>query len=258
MDLRKMTNPPRDAAIAAGERLKLMQKTASITTRRGKDFSTNADITSEQWIMEILQRATDPTIAMYGEETKGDIPKTGYVFIIDPLDGTHNYRRGCGPFGVSIALLKNGMPVMGTLYFPQTKTLYEGNDFGISEFMEHERPTVNGEPNLEQSTVWTDWTKQSAQTTLSILERLRECSVYPTMPLCSTHGLMMVATGKIEGFVHPYIAIEDHAAAGFLVQLAGGTVTDIHGKPWTPFSESIVATNGKIHEELIDAISDVV
>ncbi len=256
MNLKPFAVSAREAIAVASKKIVGMRSTATVTSRRGKDFSTDADTASQAVIKSILIGNHSET-AFYGEEadeTPTD-PRRGLVWIVDPIDGTHNYKKGCGPFGISIALLENGVPILGTIGFPHEKTLYQGCNEGRRGF-DLQRPSE--EDALAQSTVWTDWSKQSVELTVAILERLREYSVYPTMPMCATHGLMMVATGKIEGYVHPYLAIEDHAAAGFLVQCVGGKVTDIHGNPWTPFSDSIMATNGKIHEELLDTISDIV
>ncbi len=258
MDLNHLAYLSRLAATKAGDLALRMRSTATITARRGKDFTTDADSASENAIREILL-GNAGNISFYGEEAKGDLPKIGRVWIVDPIDGTHNYRKECGNFSISIALVENGAPIIGTVYFPQNDKLYQGYDGRASEHPSISGFAVNAETDLAESTVWTDWTKtKPVEYSLSMLERLWDCSRYPTIALCATHGLMMVATGKLEGYIHPAPAIEDHAAAGLLVQLAGGTVTDMHGNPWTPFSESIVATNGKIHEALLNAINDII
>lgn len=255
MNLKPFAVSARSAAEIAGKKILEMQKAATVTSRRGKDVSTDADIASQEIIKEILLR-DHPKTSFYGEETSGPCAdlSTGFVWVVDPIDGTHNYRRGCGPFGISIALLEDGVPILGTVHFPKEERLYQACAEGRRGF-NLERPSR--EHSLAESTIWTDWTKQSAEETIKILEKLRKCSVYPTCPMCATHGLMMVATGKIEGYVHPHLAIEDHAAAGFFVQLSGGRVTDIQGNPWTPFSTSIMATNGHIHEELLGALKGI-
>ncbi len=256
MNLKPFACSARAAAEAAGKKILAMRASATVTSRCGKDVSTDADLASQAIIKEILI-GNHPKTAFYGEEADGGRtdPHNGLAWVVDPIDGTHNYRKGCGPFGISIALLQNGVPILGTVHFPLEKTLYQGCEEGRRGF---DLQKASTEKTLAEATVWTDWSKQSIEVTEDIIARLRKYSVYPTMPMCATHGLIMVATGKIEGYVHPYIAIEDHAAAGLLVQLRGGKVTDIHGKEWTPFSKSIMATNGHIHEELIDALSDVV
>ncbi len=244
-------------ARTAGDMLREMRLSAIVTEQRGPDLTTSADLASEEMIIRLL-RATDPTIPAYSEEGRGEIPESGLGWVIDPLDGTHNYLHGCGLYGVSIALLENRVPVMGVVYFPKTHGLYQGHTGFFTGFQTTGHMAVSGETNLAKSVAWTDWSKQPAENTLALLDRLKDCSCYPTMPMCATQGLIMVATGKIQAYIHPQPAIEDHAAAGLLVQLAGGRVTDIYGNPWTPFSTSIMATNGYIHEELLDAVNDVV
>jgi len=78
--------------------------------------------------------------------------------------------------------------------------------------------------------------------------------LYPQIRLCSTASLMAVATGKICAYVHPHPAPEDFAAGALIVEKAGGKVTDLQGKPWDIFSKSIVASNGILHEEILNGI----
>lgn len=252
--MKNLSNGALTTARTAGDMLRDMRLRTTITERRGPDFTTSADHASEELIIGLL-RAIDGAIPAYSEERRGDIPKTGLVWIIDPLDGTHNYVRGCGLYGVSIALLENGVPVMSVVHFPETGGIYQGHAGFFTGFQTTGHMTVSSETNLAKSVVWTDWSKQREGITLAIIERLAGCSVYPTIPMCATQGLIMVARGNTEAYVHPQPAIEDHAAAGLLVQLAGGKVTDMHGAPWTPFSKSIVASNGLIHDSLLDCLA---
>ena len=258
MNLPEMSRVALTATQTAGRLLVDMRRHGiTVTERRGIDFTTKADLSSEALITNMLQHAY-PSIPLYGEEARGEIPEHGAVWVVDPLDGTDNYAGNRGPFGVSIALVENCASVMGTVFFPLTEETYQGYTGFLSGFQTTGMASVSKETELKNSTVWTDWSKQPSDVTLALLQRLIECSRYPSIRMCATHALMMVATGAIEGYACHKLAPEDHAAAGLLVQLAGGTITNMHGDPWTPLSESIVATNGLIHEELLDAISDVV
>lgn len=142
-------------ARTAGDMLRDMRLSAVVTEQRGPDFTTNADLASEQVIIGLL-RATDPSIPAYSEEKRGEIPKTGLVWIVDPLDGTHNYLHGCGLYGVSIALLQDGVSIMGVVYFPETGGLYQGHSGFFSGFQTTGHIAVSGETDLKKSVVWTD------------------------------------------------------------------------------------------------------
>jgi myo-inositol-1(or 4)-monophosphatase len=69
---------------------------------------------------------------------------------------------------------------------------------------------------------------------------------------------MMVASGKADGYILYRPKPCDIAAAGLIVEEAGGKVTDLEGNPWTPYSRSFVATNGKIHDELLSRLKEEV
>lgn len=63
--------------------------------------------------------------------------------------------------------------------------------------------------------------------------------------------MMWVALGRIDAFIHTEPKPFDIAAAGLIVEMAGGRVTNLSGQPWTPFSTSIVASNSHVHDELL-------
>lgn len=257
MNVPEMRLAALEAAQAAGELVLKMRNDFHVVERRGIDLTTTADLASESTIRKILHEAW-PAIPFYGEEDGGEIPGKGPVWVVDPIDGTDNYAGRRGPFGISIALVENRTSVMGTVAFPLTGEIYQGYAGFLSGFSTGTPMRASEEGRLERSTVWTDWSKNLNGKTIAILERLVAANCrYPSIRMCATHGLMMVATGAIEGYVCPKLAPEDHAAAGLLVELAGGRMSDMQGNPWSPLSESIVATNGRIHEELLDAISDI-
>ena len=68
-------------------------------------------------------------------------------------------------------------------------------------------------------------------------------------------SLMAVASGKICAYIHPHPAPEDFAAAAFIVEKAGGKVTDLGGNAWDLSSDSIVATNGLLHDQVLKVLA---
>ena len=113
---------------------------------------------------------------------------------------------------------------------------------------------VSAHQELKTSQVWTDWTKGDNRRVIAIMDKLKDRTRYPQLRLCCTASMLWVATGKIEGYVHDAPESFDFAAASLIVERQGGMVTDIEGRPWTPFSKSIVATNGLIHNDLLSIL----
>ena len=68
--------------------------------------------------------------------------------------------------------------------------------------------------------------------------------------------MMQIVLGKIDGYIIDFPQPFDIAAAALIVEQAGGKVTERNGDPWTPFSKSIVATNGIIHNDLLRVLQE--
>jgi len=112
---------------------------------------------------------------------------------------------------------------------------------------------VRKESQLSEARIWTDWGKESKEA-LSLFPRMAEISMKPQIRLCSTASLMAVASGKISAYIHPHPAPEDFVAGAFIVEKAGGKVTDLKNKPWSISSDSIVASNGILHDEILKGL----
>ena len=87
-----------------------------------------------------------------------------------------------------------------------------------------------------------------------VIKILDRHTLYPQIRNSATAEMMMVACGKIAGYVFLKPEPFDIAAAGLIVERAGGEVTEADGNPWGPFSRSLVASNGAIHNDLLRII----
>ncbi len=244
------------AAQQAGRIVRVAQPRA-LQLQSFKDFLTAQDLKSEELIARVLANF-DPTIPMFSEERGGT--REERMWVVDPIDGTVNYfHQGVDDWGISIALVEGGKTQCGAIYFPGSEEVCLSRQGAAAERCKgiaFSPLWVSREKRLAQAQVWTDWAKGQPERTLSIFERLSCHTLYPQIRLCFTAAMMHVARGRIDGYVHCGPEPFDQAAAGLIVQNAGGTVTDMEGKPWHPFSKSIVATNGLIHEELLEVIQE--
>lgn len=250
------------AARDAGAQMLTMQpETRRLAAR--KDFLTDADLRSEKIILEALA-AQYPEIPAFSEEKGGEEIREGYVWVVDPIDGTINFFLSDDNWAISIALVKDGQTVAGTIYMPAKGMLFSARESGgaIKELdVGHTRSTlaVNEESKLSDSQIWLEWGKNDPEgkeheRVYRLIQNLDRASIYPQMRNSGSADAMSVAQGHISGFVFLKPDPFDVAAAGLIIKQAGGTVTDVEGKPWGAFSESFVASNGAIHEELLRTI----
>lgn len=264
IDLQKALKTMEQAAVDAGQLLVTMQpKSRRLESR--KDFLTDADLVSERTILSIL--ATEyPEIPSLSEEKGGDESSEGYLWVIDPVDGTINFFLGDDHWGVSIALMENGHSLAGVVYLPARKQLFTashdttskmhsvGNGDAVADLR------VSEEDNLANSQFWFGWGKERREgddhkEVCDAIAKLDRCTLYPQIRNSATADMMMVASGKIQGYVFLNPDSFDIAAAGLIIERAGGKVTDKDGRSWRPFVRSLVASNGVLHDELLSIIA---
>lgn len=257
--LDEVTSLVKSAAIKAGRRLLKIQPTAKRLDAFDKDFSTEADVEAEEIIFQVLRKKY-PDIPLYSEETGGVMLKSGPLWVIDPLDGTVNHFHQDECWGVSIALVVDGAPKVGVVYLPAKNQLFSAHAATPRAKLEGIKPkktgaaTVGKYRNLTLSQVWVDWGKVSETFAPDLMKYLRKYTLYPQLRICCTNGMMAVASGRIAGYIYqpdPF----DAAASLLIVEKAGGRVTNTNGERWLPFDGGIVvATNGVIHDELLDLL----
>lgn len=264
MNLDKVLAVMEEAAIKAAHVLDEMQPTSRRLESR-KDFLTDTDLKSEEVILRTLA-AEYPDVPSFSEEKGGTESREGYLWIVDPIDGTINFFLQDDHWGISIALAENGHTIAGVVYLPARKQLFSASRdiatrFRLIEEKESEwiNPRVNQENNLASSQFWVGWGREEHggddhKRVYDVIARLDRHTLYPQIRNSATADMMMVACGKIAGYVFLKPEPFDIAAAGLIIERAGGKVTDVDGNPWESFSRSLVASNDVIHNDLLRII----
>ena len=251
----------RVAAMNAGYALLDLQPDATIVDKEDKDFLTTADTLSEEIIFKILKKEY-PDIPAFSEEAGGEAKTSGYLWVIDPLDGTVGYfHQSRDRWGVSIALVKDGITKIGVVFLPGRGELFEATVSIASRAWKTSRDiTLNTERSIKVSQqkrelsrchFLMDWGKTDPELFLKRLGNLRAKSLYPATTMCCTSGMIDVAQGYYPGYALIPPDPFDIAAAGLIAEKAGATVTTLEGATWSPFAKSIVVSNGLVHSELL-------
>jgi myo-inositol-1(or 4)-monophosphatase len=219
-----------------------------------RDLVTETDVVAEDAIVSLV-RNRFPDHAIVSEETAGGEIGQGYTWVIDPLDGTSNYTHRVPTFAVSIAVLKDGKPLVGVVCDPMREHLFLAQrGFGATL---NDRPLqVSSISELNQAVVSLDWARgeEARREVLSSLGRVApRCHTMRIMG-SATLGLSYVAAGWFDGYFHMALYPWDAAAAVLLITEAGGRCTTFEGHPYAVTSPRCLATNGHIHQELLDAL----
>jgi myo-inositol-1(or 4)-monophosphatase len=210
---------------------------------------TDVDIEAERKIARLIHREY-PHHDLLGEENTSQRKKSDYSWLIDPLDGTHNYIRGIPLFGVSVALEYKGEVVLGVINLPYFNQLFE-SEKGKGALLNGERIFVS-KRNLPQTIAVYDSTlPDEGGLKISFLERLtKRIFTVRSLGSAAVH-LSLLARGSVDLIVEYQEEPWDFSAGALLVQESGGRITDMEGHSWNPYMDRYIASNGRIHDEIL-------
>ncbi|SEH14347.1 myo-inositol-1(or 4)-monophosphatase [Natronorubrum sediminis] len=223
------------------------------------DVVTQADRDAQEAVIDRIDDAfpTDPVVGEEAEALKA-VPEEGPAWIVDPIDGTNNYVDGVSAFGTAVAVVRDGRPVAGAFVCPALEDTYRVGPDGV--FRNGESLSVSDRHDPETATVcptyWWDFDQREhyAAATRAIVERFGDMRRFG----CAQLELGLVASGGLEGVVtNLQTPAWDTVLGVHLVRKAGGTVTDLEGDRWHHDSTGLVASNGELHEEVLQAAREI-
>ncbi|WP_165227114.1 inositol monophosphatase family protein [Aquisphaera insulae] len=229
----------------------------------GYNLVTEADVAAEKAIVEIIRRAF-PTHAVLGEELNGGDGLSDAVlgardlWIVDPIDGTNNYVHGIPHFGVSVAYYRGGEPACGVMGNPSRDEWFMAAR-GEGAFFAGERVHVNTNPRLEEALVAFGHYYDRGGMMDAAFAAVRDLLVREIHGVrrmgAATLDLAYVALGHFGAYFEYELAPWDFAAGRIFVEEAGGRVTDGRGRPLPLARTSLVASNGLIHDAVLEVVA---
>lgn len=231
-------------------------KNIQIDSKGVIDLVTEIDRKSEEYLVSAIQ-GLFPKHRIITEErgvVQGDDNQTWYI---DPLDGTVNYAHGVPIFSVSIAYAEAGEVILGGVYDPMQDE-YFCAERGKGSWMNGAPLKVSKQKSLDQSLLVTGFPydiRTNPENNLDHYVALSLCSRGVRRLGSAAVDLAYIASGRFDGFWEVRIHSWDIAAGSLIVEEAGGKVTDVRGGPdFLSPSPSILATNGHIHAQMLDAL----
>lgn len=250
-----------EAAQAGGKVLKKYfgkkQKISEKTTHA--DLQTEADLASEKIILKILSRNFS-SYNIHSEENGRIDKKSEFTFIVDPLDGSHNFSLNIPNFTVSIALFKNANPIFAVVDNPILgETFYSQKNKGA--YIGNKRVHTGKESNFQKSSIaytcnYLTPPKESVKFISALYKSKPKRFMMnwsPAMDLC------LLAYGKIDGFICNGGEIYDFAAGKLIAQEAQAQITDFKGKKENDFRNTffIASSNLKLQKTLLNLVKEV-
>ncbi|MFC4077155.1 inositol monophosphatase family protein [Salinithrix halophila] len=258
---------------AAKEAGKLIREKVYVSKRVDRkssahDLVTEVDKASEELVREMIL-SRHPDHAILGEEgvaagveaSKQALEEhRAYeaLWVVDPIDGTTNFVHGFPFFCVSIAFARNQEVVAGVIYDPMQDDLFTAEK-GKGAFLNGERITVSREKTLPESLLATGFPTDArgvrqvnTEAILKLAPQVRNVRAAGSAAL----HLACVAAGRLTGFWELELNAWDLAAGALLIQEAGGHVTDTLGRPYDLGVRHILATNGHVHDDVLQALKE--
>lgn len=258
--------------------LKMQARLSSlkITTKVAQGIASNADTESEKIIMDGIRKKY-PEHFILAEESayeqfKGEMSRYQFlkekewVWVIDPLDGTNNFLNGLDYFGVCIALVHFGEPVVGVVLRPTNGECFyaiKGKGTRMVNLSKKGRSVSlkksANKKRLKDSLLVTGFTTEKGpvfEQEFTLFKNMVGTSRGIRRMGSAALDLCYVCKGMFDCFWERGLAAWDVAAAGLICQEAGVKVTDYSGQKFHPFQETIVAARSPLHSEILSKFSN--
>ncbi len=216
---------------------------------------TEVDNHSEKRIIEII-REHFPDHSIISEEAGELIQDSPYQWIIDPIDGTVNFAHGIPLCCVSIGLKFGNDLLLGTVYNPMMNELFFAEK-GKGAYLNDRKISVSQKTDFRKACLVTGFPYKwpnSTEHPIRVFERF----ILEGLPVrrlgSAAIDLCWVACGRFDGFWEYNLSSWDVAAGYLIVQEAGGVITNFDGEPYSVFDKQTLATNGHIHENMLQLI----
>jgi histidinol phosphatase-like enzyme (inositol monophosphatase family) len=260
-DIEARLNLARDWARRAGQVTLDYFQTDSLQVERKADDSpvTAADREAEALIRTQIA-AEFPGDTIVGEEEGTRAGDSGYVWAVDPIDGTKTFVAGVPLYTTLIGLMADRRVVAGVVYAPAVgEMVYASAGRGawlVRGDAAPRRARVSRVPTLAAgrfvTTAVTSFTEFRAVDAADVYARI-ESAAGLSRTWGDGYGYLLVATGRAEVMVDPILNVWDATAVKAVVEEAGGIFTDWQGRATVDSGEG-VATNGHVHEQVLGLI----
>ncbi len=229
----------------------------SVEAKGLHNFVSYVDKSAEQLLVKGFNLIL-PEAGFIAEEGTGKANENGLNWVIDPLDGTTNFIHGLSPYAVSVALMEKERVILGVVYeISLDECFFSWLDAGA--FMNGETIKVSSSGKIADSLIATGfpyYAYDRIKPFFKTMEYFMENSHGLRRLGSAATDLAYVACGRFEAFYEYSLSPWDVAAGAFIVEQAGGKVSDFSGKKNYIFGKEIIASNSNIFDEFKGVVSN--
>ena len=259
LNLQELTRLLCEIAREAGSYIKKERASFSVDKverKHAHDYVSYVDKGSEQMIVKALRELL-PEAGFITEEGLATHTDERMLWVVDPLDGTTNFIHDFPPYAVSIALIRGKEILVGVVYeICADECFYAWQGGGA---FVNGQPIHVGNSEINDALICLQYPYNS-EAYKPVIKRLVE-RYYGHVGSIRSIGsaaiaLCFVAAGRLDAYVERYIGQWDYMAGALIVMEAGGRVTNYAGDAYFMQGDSIVATNGVVHQDLLDGVKE--
>ena len=221
------------------------------------DLVTEFDKRSEEAILSSIQREF-PDHAILAEESGHHESISEYQWLIDPLDGTTNFAHGIPIFSVSIGLLRNNLPVVGVVYDPFRNEMFSAESECGATLNNHPIH-VSSRTDLGQSVISTGFpydVRTNPRNNLAQFVQFQLRTQAVRHLGSAALDCTWTAMGRLDGYWEFGVKPWDIGAGVLIVREAGGLVTFVDGDENFLSTDSILVSNGLLHEQMLRVLTE--
>ncbi|HZD51434.1 MAG TPA: inositol monophosphatase family protein [Woeseiaceae bacterium] len=237
------------AKAAADISRRYFRSNLEVTTKADRTPVTRADVECEEAIRDVVL-GRFPDHGFFGEETGSSARESANLWLVDPIDGTKAFVRGYPFFSTQIALMRDGVLVLGVssaALFDELAWAESGQGAWLNDARLHVSETERlasaalSTGNLKSLAASDGW--KALGEIVTGLDRVRGYGDF--------YHYHLLAAGRIDAVVESDVSVLDVAALAVIVQEAGGVFTDLNGRPPDLDTRSVLAANPPLHTELL-------
>ena len=239
----------KEAALAAGKILMdNFNRISKVSKKADGSLVTNVDIEADRKVTSLIKNSF-PEHSILTEESPEVKGNSEYRWIIDPLDGTHNYVQGLDIFGVSISITHLNKPIIGIIYLPPAEKLYYCEK-GNGAYLNGKSIRVSKRNLKEACIAHNSSFRRGNEPMFEGFKKLAASAFKIRMLGSCVRGLSAVAEGTLDADIEYNVHSWDIYGGALIIEEAGGRVTDFSGNPWYLSNGPYIASNGIVHDEI--------
>ena len=248
-----------DAARQAGAILTEYTRTGfRVEHKQIINLVTDADHQAEQRIINVIHGAFPTHRVLAEERGLTEHRPSRYTWVVDPLDGTTNFAHGFPAYCVSIGVECDGRGIAGVVYDPIRDELFTAQ-IGHGAYLNRVPISVSTTDHLDRALLVTGFSYDIRETRNNNLNHfVRFALKVQGLRRTGTAALDLcyVAVGRFDGFWEVKLNPWDMAAGVVILREAGGNVTNFNGAPHSIYGQELVASNGIIHQAMLDVLQE--